>query len=126
MLAQHSTEPVVIACDLNAIPVGKRAQHAADATAIFAAVQAVRELADGYGFQLPGETAMLAKLVDFISYERLCCPFFAFGIDVEPNGGTIWLRLNGGEGVKEFVAAEIGSLLSESVARAAGFRQAAS
>ena len=37
----------------------------------------------------------------FIENERLCCPFFHFGLKVEPNGGRLWLRLTGGEGVKE-------------------------
>ena len=39
----------------------------------------------------------------FIENERLCCPFFHFGLKVEPNGGLLWLRLAGGEGVKEIL-----------------------
>ena len=42
-------------------------------------------------------------LAEFIGRERLCCPFFHFEIVVEANGGSIWLRLMGGEDVKTFV-----------------------
>ncbi|HEY9710052.1 MAG TPA: hypothetical protein V6D48_17730, partial [Oculatellaceae cyanobacterium] len=42
-------------------------------------------------------------IAKFIENERLCCPFFRFGLDVEPNSGPLWLRLTGGEGVKEIL-----------------------
>ena len=42
-------------------------------------------------------------IAKFIENERLCCPFFNFGLEVEPNSGPLWLRLTGGEGVKEIL-----------------------
>jgi hypothetical protein len=30
-------------------------------------------------------------------------PFFNFGLEIEPNSGPLWLRLTGGEGVKEIL-----------------------
>ena len=39
----------------------------------------------------------------FIENEWLCCPFFHVGLKVEPSGGLLWLRLAGGEGVKEIL-----------------------
>lgn len=42
-------------------------------------------------------------IAKYIENDRLCCPFFNFGVEVEPNNGPLWLRLTGGEGVKEIL-----------------------
>ncbi|MBA2392489.1 MAG: hypothetical protein H0V70_07050 [Ktedonobacteraceae bacterium] len=39
----------------------------------------------------------------YIANERLCCPFLHFTVEIEPHGGPFWLRLTGGEGVKEYI-----------------------
>jgi hypothetical protein len=62
------------------------------------------------------------KVAEFIANERLCCPFFGFTVEVEPQGGALWLHLTGRDGVKSFIQAEVGAALNESVARAANFR----
>ena len=38
---------------------------------------------------------------EFVTYERLCCPFFAFELEVEKENGAMWLKLRGREGVKD-------------------------
>ncbi|MDQ3748973.1 MAG: MerR family DNA-binding protein [Acidobacteriota bacterium] len=45
-------------------------------------------------------------VAEFITYERLCCPFFNFEMAVE--GENLSLRLKGKEGVKEFIKMEFG------------------
>lgn len=92
-----------IACDLTAIPAEQREQHNATAEHIFASVLETRELPNGYAFHLPEEPGMLLKAAEFVSLERLCCPFFSFTLEVEPAGGPLWLKLTGGEGVKLFI-----------------------
>jgi hypothetical protein len=62
---------------------------------------------------LPNESDMLVTTAQFIALERLCCPFFGFGIEVEPEGGAVWLSLTGREGVKPFIMAEIGAHLPD-------------
>ena len=62
----------------------------------------VEELEDGYALRFPDSEGWIAKLVDFIVYERSCCPFFAFELVFEPEGRGVWLRLRG-DGVKEFL-----------------------
>jgi hypothetical protein len=42
-------------------------------------------------------------LAHFVEHERQCCPFYHFALEVEPNGGPLWLRLTGGAGVKQFM-----------------------
>lgn len=68
----------------------------------------VRELADGYAIQFSIEPTTIRDLAEFITYERLCCPFFDLEIAAEREGGPVWLRLRGREGVKEFIRTEFG------------------
>ena len=42
----------------------------------------------------------------WVAGERLCCPFFDIDVHVEREGGSLWLRLTGREGVKQFIRAD--------------------
>ena len=55
------------------------------------------------------------RAIEFIALERLCCPFFGFGLGIEREGGAAWLTLTGREGVKPFIMAEIGGHLSANI-----------
>jgi hypothetical protein len=99
----HTVKESPLACDMSAIEPGLRAEHIATGGRVFPAAEEIRELADGYAFRLSGESDVLLKAAEFISLERLCCPFLGFAIGVEPEGGPVWLRLTGREGVKAFI-----------------------
>jgi hypothetical protein len=119
MLAdQKSANEVVIACNPNAIPADQGEQHEAAVRVLFAAVQSVKALPDGYAFRLPTTSAMVLGAAEFIANERLCCPFFNFALEAEPNAGPIWLRLTGGEGVKELIKTEFSAVLDPAVMEA--------
>jgi hypothetical protein len=100
-----------IACDMSAIEPGLRAAHIATGGRVFRAAVEIRELPNGYAFRLTGDAEMLSKIAEFIALERLCCPFLGFALEVEPEGGLVWLRLTGREGVKAFIREEVGELL---------------
>lgn len=100
------SQPIV--CDLTAIPVSVREQHVITAPKIFRAAQEVQELPNGYAFRLPNEPGMFMALAQFVENERLCCPFYHFGLEIEPNGGPLWLRLTGNEGVKQLLETALG------------------
>jgi hypothetical protein len=70
---------------------------------IFGGASREDELEDGYEFAFAGNAEWVGELVDFLSSERICCPFFAFELIFEPDLGSIWLRVRGAEGVKEFI-----------------------
>jgi len=97
------TEPQPIACDLTVFPTSVRAGLAASVPDLFGAVQTVQELTNGYAFQFPNEPGMVLRVAHFIEHERQCCSFYTFGLEIEPNGGPIWLRLTGSEEVKQFI-----------------------
>jgi hypothetical protein len=100
---QNSTEPQSLACDLTAIPADVREEHVINAPQLFAMAQEVQELSNGYTIRFANEPGRFMAIAKFIENERLCCPFFRFGLEIEPNNGPIWLRLTGGEGVKEIL-----------------------
>ena len=103
------------ACDMTAIAPEQRGAHIATIERLFRSAQNMRELPDGYAFELPNESDVLLTAAQFITLERLCCPFFGFGIEVEREGGSVWLSLTGREGVKPFIMAEIGDHLPASI-----------
>ncbi|HEY4383040.1 MAG TPA: hypothetical protein VGN34_01005 [Ktedonobacteraceae bacterium] len=104
-MTSHSTEPV-LACNIAAIPKELRPVHQANTERVFASAQEVRELATGYAWRLPNETEMLQTVAAFLLYERLCCPFFHFTLEIEPNEGPIWLQITGASDVKSLLQSE--------------------
>jgi hypothetical protein len=105
------------ACDMTAIAADQRGAHLANIEEVFRAVEEVRELPNGYAFQLSNDPHVILKAAQFIALERLCCPFFGFALEIENEGGAVWLSLTGREGVKPFIMAEIGDHLDASVFR---------
>lgn len=92
-----------LACDLTAIPSDVREEHVITAPQLFSAAHEVHELSNGYAIRFQNESGRFMSIAKFIENERLCCPFFNFGLEIEPNNGPIWLKLTGGEGVKEIL-----------------------
>src|SRR5882762_3999052 len=99
------------ACDMTAIAPEQRGAHLATIEKLFRAVKSILELPSGYAFRLPNESDVVLTAAEFISLERLCCPFLGFDLNVEQEGGALWLSLTGCEGVKPFIMAEIGDHL---------------
>ncbi len=112
----HVERESPFACVMDAIEQSQRQQHLATAKVVFAAVNEVRDLPNGYAFRLPKASEMLRKVGDFIAFEQLCCPFFGFTLEVEREGGAVWLQLTGREGVKPFIQAEIGEFMGKAAA----------
>jgi hypothetical protein len=94
-------QPII--CDLTVFPADVRREMAASVPNLFRAAQQAQELPDGYAFEFPNEPGMFMALANFVEHERQCCPFYHFSLVVEPDGGPFWLRMTGGEGVKEFM-----------------------
>jgi len=92
-----------LACDLTAIPADVREEHIITAPQLFALAQEVQELPNGFAIRFGNEPGRFMAIAKFIENERLCCPFFNFVMEIEPNSGPLWLRLTGGEGVKDIL-----------------------
>jgi len=97
-----------IACVMAALDAEQRRRRAELEAQLKTSIEEVRELADGYAVRLPSDARIIVEVAEFVTYERLCCPFLDFEIGVEREGGPLWLKLTGREGVKEFVREEFG------------------
>jgi hypothetical protein len=102
------TQESPIACVMTALDAEQRERRKFLEARVGSAVEEVRELSDGYAVRLSTEPQIIRDAAEFITYERLCCPFLDFELAVEREGGAVWLRLRGREGVKEFVRLELG------------------
>lgn len=103
-------QETVFACNMNAISPEQRPAHQQLAEQLFRSKRAIYEMSNGYRFEFSAE--WLIPLAQFVSLERLCCPFFDFAIQVNANSDTLSLQLMGTEGVKAFIQAEFGELLN--------------
>lgn len=104
-MTSSNSEPV-FACNLSAIPKEHRAEHDTNARQLFAAAQEVRTLPLGYAWRFPNEMETFQYILAFVNYERLCCPFFHFRLDIEPEQGPVWLQITGSRDIKPFAQSE--------------------
>jgi hypothetical protein len=103
-----------LACGLTAIDAEYRAEHIGSAEHLLFDLACDRqELPHGYAFRFTAEHFGL--IATFVDNERRCCPFFAFALDVAADGGPIWLRITGRDGVKEFFAGTIADHSTENI-----------
>jgi len=92
-----------MACDLTAISASDRPRYNELRRMLAASVIGKRDLPDGLAIQVDVERIALPQLAEWISFERKCCPFFKFEIDLAPESGPVWVSMTGRAGVKEFI-----------------------
>lgn len=90
---------IPIACTPTAMTEEQRERYKELKTEMAKSHQETVELSNGYAFRFPTETSQILQLAEFISLERLCCPFLNFELRVEA-GDSVWLQLTGDEGTK--------------------------
>jgi hypothetical protein len=105
---KNKNDEAPFACNVGALDKDQRARYSILTKQLIAKKQEVRELSDGYAFRFAASSEHIKDLAEFIIYERLCCPFFDFDLIVERNEGSLWLKLRGREGVKDFIKSEFG------------------
>lgn len=100
---------MIYACNLNAMDAAQRKRYGQLKQSLFSTLKKVRELPNGFEFQF---ASPLLGAAEFISLERLCCPFLRLALIVEPGDGPILIQLTGEEDVKVFLRAELGMPIS--------------
>ena len=92
------------ACDRTALTPEVRKRHFEElGPALVSLRKSVRELPDGFEFEFPKDEKTYQLLTEWAFQERLCCPFFDLDVRMEREGGPLFLRVTGREGVKDFV-----------------------
>lgn len=94
------------ACNMLALTPEGRERHLAVIKDLLASTGMIEEIPDGYAFRFEFGEKSIMLASEFMWRERLCCPFFTFELVSEREGGPLWLRLKGREGVKAFIREE--------------------
>ena len=97
---------IPLECNMGVFTPVQRRAHILSTTELMGRIETVQELENGYQFIFPIETELLTELAEFISNERLCCPFLKFALSVSQNKGSISLDLTGPLGTQEFLRSE--------------------
>jgi hypothetical protein len=101
-----ANEPIPVACRIGAFSPEEQQRHSALMEQLAPIMKSPRELENGYAFPFEEEAAQFLTVAEWITLERKCCPFLEFHLDWGPQTDTPELRLTGGPGVKEFIAAQ--------------------
>ena len=96
-----------LACVPTALSPAERVRHFDELGPKLRSIRkSVRELPDGYAFEYPGDSATYRLVTEWSAGERVCCPFFDIDVRSEREGGPVWVRVTGREGVKNFIETE--------------------
>jgi hypothetical protein len=95
-----------VACTLGAFTPEEQKRHSELMVTLIPILQSPRELENGYAFPLAASPQQFVDVAEWITLERKCCPFLQFDLQWFPQTNTPELRLTGGPGVKEFIAAQ--------------------
>jgi hypothetical protein len=100
----NSDSPLV--CNMNVFTPAQRDSHIQTTMELIQAVESVQGVENGYELRFPNQTEFIAKIAEFISNERLCCPFLKFSLTVASNNEPVSLSLTGPMGTQEFLRGE--------------------
>lgn len=103
-----TTEVTGFYCNMGALSSAERARYKVLAEKLKSANVARKEEANGYAFRIDTVEASLVDVAEWVNFEKRCCPFFDFEISLQREGGPLWLKVSGREGVKQFISHEFG------------------
>jgi hypothetical protein len=104
---------VPLACNLKAFTAAERAEWNTRVKQVLSSVTGVKDLSDGYTFEIDTRKTPFLDVARWVELERKCCPFFVFELGMRGENGNVWLNLRGGKGVKEFIAADFHALFDK-------------
>jgi hypothetical protein len=98
-------------CNMSVLTPHERERHSQNTTNLMKTLQGVAEVANGYSFHFANETQTILQIAEFISLERLCCPFFDFTLQLRAEDKSITLQIAGTDGIKDFIRSEFGEII---------------
>ena len=106
-LTMNQQKEIPIACDLNALASAERQRRRTLVHALAQAIVGRVELERGFELRVDSARLDLPALAEWIALERRCCPFLHFRIELAAGDGPVTVALSGGDGVKDFLRAEM-------------------
>ncbi len=98
------------ACNMDAFTSEQRERHMALIEQHLLAADEAKELPGGYELRYDNGSHRYADLAEWISLERLCCPWIQFGLEIE--GETVKLSLLAPQAARPVLAEEFAPLLT--------------
>jgi hypothetical protein len=96
-----------LACVVAPFSADERSRWQQLGAAWSAKVDEVRELPDGFALRIGHDAATIMAAAEWMTLDRRCCPFMAFTLAIEREGGPAWVHLTGRPGTKEFLRAAL-------------------
>jgi len=84
--------PDALFCNSSAISAADRPRYRELTERMIQASQSTTELRDGYALQLD-PSITLPEVAEWLAFERACCPFLHFTLELRPNDGPTILSL---------------------------------
>ena len=99
-------------CDLGALTNHQRLRHAELAKKLRPLVVKFEELSNGYAAKVRSARTVESDIEEFMTLERLCCPFFTLTLEFENRNEieerTYVLKITGRGEIKPFIREEFG------------------
>ena len=100
------SSPSPFVCNMNIVfTPAERENYIHNKAQLFQTVQKICTVENGYEFIFPGGVET-TQLEEFISDEKLCCPFLVFTLNIKTDQKSISLTLTGPIGTQEFLREE--------------------
>lgn len=99
-------------CNMDIFTPAQREAHVLTTTQLLQTLRGVQETENGYELMFPNETECISRIAEFISNERLCCPFLKFTLTIFSSSEPVTLSLTGPLGTQEFLRAEFNGAIS--------------
>lgn len=100
-----------LACRPDAMTAKERQRYSTVRRELSGSILDTKELPDGYAMSHPADAATISLIAEFITLERLCCPFFRFALELTGAEDTVWLKLTGDKAAKRVLDAEFQTAL---------------
>ena len=97
----HGDTP--IACDLTVFSISERMEHLALAKSLLQQVSELVEHNDGFTFVFDKSPHLELQVVNWVSKEKRCCPFFSFEPSSTNTPQSLNLKISGPNGAKEIL-----------------------
>jgi len=99
-IRERSTEETAIACRLTDDAFDRRRTEAG---ALFANATRITAIAGGVELAFAGDDETARTLLDFVCYERRCCPTLSYGLLFDKESRDIRLTMHGADGLADLV-----------------------
>jgi len=99
-------------CDFGALTIQQRQRHGELAKKLRPLIIEFEELTNGYAAKLGSVQFVKSDIEEFMTLERLCCPFFTLTLEIENReenkGRSYVLKITGRGEIKPFIRGEFG------------------